>query len=214
MPERRIHSPSQRVSAAIRRRQLARPVEHLSGGPESSPAPRMLCGLFERVRHRLVRRTDRGGQLPGARFGIVEQLCKPSVNLGPPSPVGRLVRPGREERMREADAALVEVDDARRERGAKACLTIDPRRRFRDRDRGMCVRCCREQEVTALWRQRLQSSVDEVVQRFGDRQRVSAIDGDAASAKTANDLEGVERVAPRRVPHLVEDRLGEHQTEM
>ena len=78
-----------------------------------------LCGLFERVRHRLVRRADRRSQLPGARFGVVQQLCKPSVNLGPPSPVGRLVRPGREERMREADAALVEVDDPRRERGRR-----------------------------------------------------------------------------------------------
>ena len=41
--------------------------------------------------------------------------------------------------MREADPALVEVDDPRLERGAKACLTIDSGRCFRDSDRGMCM---------------------------------------------------------------------------
>ena len=72
--------------------------------------------------------------------------------------------------MREADSALVEVDDVRRERGAKACLSVDSRRCFRDVDRGMCMRRCREQELTALRRQCEQPSVDEVVQRLGDRQ--------------------------------------------
>ena len=70
--------------------------------------------------------------------------------------------------MREADSALVEVDDPRLERGAKACLTVDSRRCFRDGDRGMCMRRRGEQEVTALRRQRAQASVDEVVQGLGD----------------------------------------------
>ena len=100
----------------------------------------MLCSVLERVRHRLVRRTDRRGQLPCPRFGVVEELCKPSVNLGPSSPIGRLVRARGEERMREADPALVELDDPRLERGAKACLSIDSGRCFRDSDRGMCIR--------------------------------------------------------------------------
>ena len=104
----------------------------------------MLCGVLERVRHRLVRGTDRSRQLRCARFGIVEELCKPSVNLGTSSPIGRLVRARGEERMRKADPALVELDDPRFERGAKARLTIDPGRCFRDSDRGMCM-CGRRQ---------------------------------------------------------------------
>ena len=58
------------------------------------------------------------------------------------------------------------------------------------------MRCCRAQGSHGFARQRPQSSVDEVVQRLGDRQRLSAIDGDAAAAQGTDDLEGVERVAP------------------
>ena len=71
--------------------------------------------------------------------------------------------------MREPNSALVELDDVRLERGAKACLTVDSRRCFRDVDRGVCMRRCREQELAALRRQCEQPSVDEVVQRLGMR---------------------------------------------
>ena len=116
--------------------------------------------------------------------------------------------------MREADSALVEVDDVRLERGAKACLTVDSRRCFRDVDRGMCMRRCGEQELAALRRQCEQASVDEVVQRLGDRQGLPSIHGDAASLQVADDLEGVERVAAGRVAHFVENRPRQHQSQV
>ena len=174
----------------------------------------MVCGLLQGVGHHLVRRPDRGGELPRSCLRIVEEFGESGVNPAPAVSIGRLVRSRSQERVREPDAVLFEFHDPRFERRAEACLTIDFRGGFRDGDRWMCMRCCREQKVTALLRQSRQPPMDETVQRLGNVQRLAAIDGDAATLQRANDLQGIERVATGHVPHLVENRPRQDQSQM
>ena len=117
------------------------------------------------------------------------------MNLDPHDPIGRLVRARSEHGMREPEAIPIELDDSRFERGAKACLTIDSRRRLRDGHRGMRMRGRGEQEVTACLGQCQQPFVDEVVERLGDGQGLPGLDRDVAALQGSNDLERVERVA-------------------
>ena len=84
----RYAAPTARRSASSRRSDGVNSLARSSMRAADRGAPRRracCCGVLERVGHRLVRRPDRGGQLPGARLGVVEKLGEPSVNLDPPT---------------------------------------------------------------------------------------------------------------------------------
>ena len=166
----------------------------------------MLRGLLEHLRCRLVRRLDRRRELPRARFRVLEELGEPGVNLGAPGALGDLVRARGEEWVREADPVVVELDDLRLERRAKPDVWIDPRRRFCDGDGRVRMRRGCEEKAATLRRERQQSAVDELLEGLGDRQGLAALGRDAAALQGADDLQGVERVAGGRLPHLGQER--------
>ena len=92
--------PPQRVVGRSRRRQLARAVEEERRRPRRAPRARVLRGVLERRRDRLVRLVDRRRELPGARLGILEQLGEPGVDLR----TAHADRPSRRRRPRAAGA--------------------------------------------------------------------------------------------------------------
>ncbi len=118
--------------------------------------------------------------------------------------IGQLVRTSSEQRVSEPDPVAVKHDDTSFECRSEAVVAPDARRGFDDAHRRVRESSGREQIVAALWRERLETAVDELVQGLRHGQRLTRLDGDARAAKHAHDLEGVERVparcldAPRR----------------
>lgn len=109
-------------------------------------------GVLERRGNRVVRLVDRGGQLPGTRLRILEQLRKPSVHLGASERICRLVRAGGKERVGEVDTIAVELHDASLERRRKTDVAVDSGRGLGDREGGVRMRRSCEEEVAAVRR--------------------------------------------------------------
>ena len=101
------------------------------------------------------------------------------MNLDAPKARGCLVDAGGEQRMCEADSLAVDLDDVRLERWLETVRAYDTGSSLGDRDRRVRVRGCRQQEVTALVAQSRNATVDEIVQRLGQRQRLAGFDGDS-----------------------------------
>ena len=170
--------------------------------------------LLQHRRDALVGPIHRSGELPCSCFGILEQLGKASVNLDAPKARGCLVDAGGEQGMCEADSLAVDLDDVRHERWLQTVRAWDAGGSLGDRDRRVRVRGCRQQEVTALVAQSRNATVDEIVQRLGQRQRLAGFDGNPGPPEHADDLESEERISAGRLMHLGEERSGKRRAEM
>ena len=83
-------------------------------------------------------------------------------------------------------------------------------------DRGRRVSVCRrsEQEVTALGRERLESRLNELVERLGHRQPLPCVGDRLAVFQRAGDLEREERVASGRLVDLRQERTRHGEVEV
>ena len=121
-----VNRSATRLVGPVGRRQPTRAVEQQRGRPRGTPRPSVMSRLFQRRGDSLVRLLDRGSQLPCTRLRIFEERSKPDVNLDPPRGIGRFVRRGGKQRVREANPIAVELDDPRLERGSKPALRPTP----------------------------------------------------------------------------------------
>ena len=165
----RLDRPPNLLGSPIGWRQLPGAVEEEGRRPRGSTCAGILGGILERGGHRLVRLVDGGRELPRARLRIIEQLREPGVDLLATHEVGGVVRTRGQQRVSEADPVAVDFDDPCSDRGNETRLAIDPGRRLDDRRRRMGVCCGGEQKVTALGRERLDSCLNELVERLGHR---------------------------------------------
>ena len=125
-----------------------------------------------------------------------------------------LYAPAASKRVSEADPVAVDLDDAGLDRRNETRLAIDPGGRLDDRRRRMSMRRRSEQEVTALGRERLESCLNELVERLGHRQQLPRLDDRVAAFQRAGDLEREERIAPRRLVDLRQKRARHGEVEV
>ena len=136
------------------------------------------------------------------------------MNLGAALSVGGLERAGGQQRVREANAVVVHLDDVSVDGGREAVVSAHTGCGLRDRDGRVRVRCRCGEEVSARRRQREQSTVDEVPQRLGHGQGSPRLDRDAGPGERSHDLEGEERVSPGRLVHLGQQGPRERDVEV
>jgi hypothetical protein len=180
-----LDAPPHGLVASVRRCEVAGTVEEQRRRTQRPASPRVVRSSHERIGDLRVRLRDAGGELPRSSLWIVEQLGEPPVDLVPPEWIPDLVRPGREQRVREPDAVAVELDESGLERRHEPGLARNLRRGLGERDCRMRVCRSRQQELAALARKGEETSTNEVVERLGDRQRVASLDRDVRSLQHA-----------------------------
>ncbi len=168
----------------------------------------MMGCFLEHIRDCSVRASDRGGELPGARLRIVEELGEARVNLRPSRGIGELQRSCRKKWVGEVDPITLELDDACGTSRVEPGRSVDTGCRLRDRDRRLSVCGRRDQKVTAGGRQREQPVVDEITERVRHGQWPSGLDGHTGTRQRSHDLERVEGIAACGLMHLREERAG------
>ena len=106
--------------------------------------------------------------MAGALVRVWDELREAPVELAAPDRVEALVRRRGEQRVGEADAVALELDDLRVERGAEGFLSVGdcggekPERRLRERR-------CRGEDLAALRRQRFEPGANELLEAVGNR---------------------------------------------
>ena len=152
--------------------------------------------------------------MPPPRFGIVDQLREPRVHFGATKRIGRLVGACSEERVREPNPVALELDYPRVERRRESHAPRDSPRGLYQLHASIGEGSGREQELATLRGKRQQPSVDELVQRVRDGQRLAGLDGMARALQRSDDLERVERVPAGGLVHLGEKRTGKRDSEV
>ena len=117
---RRIERPPAGERGVVGRGELPCSLEEQRGGSRRASRESLLRGGVERRRDRAIGLVDGRGEVPPARLGVVGELGEPRVDLGPPLRLRELVRPGRQERVREADAVAVRAPRRPPRRRARA----------------------------------------------------------------------------------------------
>ena len=153
--------------------------------------------------------------MSGAGLRILHELRESAVELRAAARIDRLVGARREQRMGEPDAVVLELDDVGGDRRSEAAIRRDSRRLFDQADRGLGQRRRGAQELSRLHRKLQQPTVHQLAQRIRNRQAGSRLDPcGARAAKTADDLERVERVTSGRFVHFGEQRAGDRDPEL
>ena len=183
------------VGAALRRRQPHRVLAELRGDhrcalrgrrPGRSFEQRSEIGVWPVGRERKVTRT-------GER--ILDDLCETTVDALPLAGREPLVEDRGQQRVREPDRAAGELDHVRSERRLE-CAGLDPRAgelcrrqaRIRGREHEHLARRCVEA---------VETGGDELLQPFGDGERLRRIRHRAVGAERPRELERVERIPAR-----------------
>ena len=213
MRGRRLQAPLP-LDGLVPRRQGRRTLEQqrscAGGAAGERPRGRILEGIGDVV----VRLEDRGGEMPGASLRILHELGESAVELRAAARVDRLVHARREQRMREPDAVVLELDDVGGDRRRQAAFGWDSRRLLDQADRGLGQRRCGAQELARLGRELQEPPVHELAQRIRDRQPGSCLDPRTRAPEAADDLQRVERVAAGCFVHLGEQRAGDRDLEV
>jgi len=99
------------VGKRIRGRQPARPLAELRRRCARSPVACMGSCALERGRDVRVRPVDGERQVAGPLLLVVDDVGEAAMKLAPGAGVEVLVRGGGEERVREAESAVVDLED-------------------------------------------------------------------------------------------------------
>ena len=99
------------VGKRIRGRQPARPLAELRRRRARSPVACMGSCALERGRDVRVRPVDGERQVAGPLLLVVDDVGEAAMKLAPGAGVEVLVRGGGEERVREAESAVVDFED-------------------------------------------------------------------------------------------------------
>ena len=162
------HRPAVSVVRLVERRQPAGLLAQLRGCRGRAPCAGVLRRLLERARDVGVGDVRRKREVAGALVRVRDDVREAPVELAAPDRVEALVGPRGEQRVGEADAVALELDDLRLERRAEGRLAVGdfggekPERRLRQRG-------CRGQDVATLRRQRSEPDANELLEAVGHR---------------------------------------------
>ena len=189
--------PAVRVRQALGGSEAKRVLAELGRDDRRPLAGGGRCRLLERGREPGVRPVRRQGEVPSARDRVAGELRQPTVDLLPLVRREALVENRREQWMREANGATLELDHVLRERRVeRAPLDAEipelghrqPRMRGGEHER--FARHAGEAG---------EPGGHELLQPLGDGQRQCRISNRALCAQRPSELEGIERVAARRL---------------
>src|SRR3954469_16337780 len=179
----------------------------LGRGGGGAPPRRECRGVVELTSDLVVRLIPRQREVTGADDPVVNDARDPRVNPPPLLPQVP-VESRRQQRMGEANDAVVALDNARGDRGLeRVCRNARPlQERFRRRPE-----CRGERERLARGRGKPgETRADELVERLRHRERLERVD---VHVKNADQLQGEERVPTRPLMDAEQCLAGERPLE-
>ncbi len=203
------------LGSSIGRRQLPGAVEEEGRGPQGStcarvarPHPRARRPPTRPARRRRRRVATRGPPDPRAssasRAWISLRRTKSAMSYAPAASNGWV------KRIRSRSTSTMPARIA----GTRPAWRSTPVAASTIVGRRMSVCRRSEQEVTALGRERLESRLNELVERLGHRQQLPRLDDRLAAFQRAGDLEREERIAPGRLVDLRQERSRHGEVEV
>ena len=189
--------PSVRVRKALGGREAKRMLAELGRDDRRPLAGGSRCRLLERGREPGVRPVRREREMPSTRDRVGDELRQPAVGALPFGCRKSLIENRGEQWMREANRATLELDHVLRERRVERAL-LDAQ--VAELGHGQpCVRGGEHERFARHAGEAGEPGGHELLQPLGDGQRLCRIPNRALCAHRPSELEGIERVAARRL---------------
>lgn len=188
-------------------------VRQLGRGALRATGVRPVSGVIEARRNGCIGSGDRQGQVACSLLGIVDELRDACVDPTACSGAGCLIAPGREQRMREADALVLESDHVRLDSRPQTLGGIGLRHRPGQGQCRLCEGRGHRQRLARLGRQGFEPRADELAQVRGHGQRLTRGGGDAPPLERAGQLESEEGIPAGRLVQPAQNGAGERGTQ-